>query len=155
MDSEQRILAILSSAKKLAQEYRALTGKPLGVTGEVAEFEAARLLGIDLTPARRAGYDAVRASDGRKFQIKGRCMLPGCKPGQRLGSIDIGKEFDAVLMVLLDENFEATEIHEANRQAVIAALAAPGSKARNKRGALGVAKFKQIGELVWKRGQPS
>ena len=39
-------------------------------------------------------------------------------------------------MVLLDENFDATEIHEADWKKVIAALTAPGSKARNERGAL-------------------
>src|SRR6266851_3423392 len=145
----ERVLELLRHAKKLAQEYRALTGKPLGVTGEVAEYEAARLLGVELTPARHAGYDAVRKADGRRFQIKGRCLLPGCKPGQRLGSIDIDKEFDSVLMVLLNENFDATEIYEADRRAVVAALTAPGSKARNERGALGVSKFKKIGRRVW------
>src|SRR5436853_7486503 len=92
--SDERILSVLSSAKKLAQEYRALTGKPLGVTGEVAEYEAARLLGVELTPARNAGYDAIRRSDDRRFQIKGRCMLSGCKQGQQMGSIDSRKEFD-------------------------------------------------------------
>lgn len=132
--AEARVLEILSTAKRLAQEYRTVTGKPLGVTGEVAEYEAARLLGVELTPARQAGYDAVRATDGRRYQIKGRSLPPGCKPGQRLGSIDITKNFDAVLMVLLDEDFEATEIFEANRHAVVAALTAPGSKARNERG---------------------
>lgn len=155
MRDEQRVLEILASAKKLAQEYRVLTGKPLGVTGEVAEYEAARLMGVELTVARNAGYDAIRRDDGRTFQIKGRCMLPGCKPGQRLGSIDIGKEFDAVLMVLLDEHFDATEIYEADRQPVIAALTAPGSKARNERGALAVSKFKSIGRLVWRRQSAS
>ena len=51
---------------------------------------------------------------------------------------DAGKsqEFDAVLMVLLDENLDAFEIVEADRGPVIAALAAPGSRARNERGAL-------------------
>jgi Family of unknown function (DUF6998) len=151
MIEKERILEVLSAAKKLAQEYRALTGKPLGVTGEVAEYEAARLLGVELTPARHAGYDAIRRADGRRFQIKGRCMLPGCKPGQRLGSIDIDKEFDAVLMVLLDENLDTTDIYEADRKQVIAALTAPGSKARNERGALAVSKFRSIGRLVWCR----
>src|SRR5687768_6735571 len=122
MPNEKRVLEILGEAKRLAQEYRALTDKPLGVTGEVAEFEAARLLRIDLTPARSAGYDAVRASDGRKYQIKGRCILPGCKPAQRLGSIDVVKEFDAVLLVLLDQNFETLEICEADRKPVVEAL---------------------------------
>lgn len=151
MTTETRVLEILSAAKKLAQEYRALTGKPLGVTGEVAEYEAARLLRLELTPARQAGHDAVDPLNGRRFQIKGRCMLPGCKPGQRLGSIDVQKEFDAVLMVLLDEDFDAIEIYEADRDAIVAALSAPGSKARNERGALAVSKFRSIGRKIWHR----
>lgn len=59
------------------------------------------------------------------------------------------KDWDAVLMVLLDENFDATEIYEADRSAVLAALSAPGSRARNERGALAVRKFKTIGKLRW------
>jgi hypothetical protein len=148
-----RIMEVLGEAKRLAQEYRALTGKPLGITGEVAEYEAARILGVKLTGARQAGYDATERRNGsiRRLQVKGRCLLPNCKPSQRLGSIDTMKDWDAVLMVLLDENFEATEIHEAQRAAVLAALSAPGSKARNERGALGVRKFKTIGKLRWRR----
>jgi hypothetical protein len=154
MEEKDRVLQILSEAKKLAQEYRALTGKPLGITGEVAEYEAARLLGLQLTAARQAGYDAIEDRGGkiRQLQIKGRCVLPGCKPGQRVGAIDISKPFDAVLLVLLDENFDAFEIHEAERIDVLAALSAPGSKARNERGALGVTKFKSIGKVRWRRG---
>jgi hypothetical protein len=150
---QNRVMEILRDAKKLAQEYRSVTGKPLGITGEVAEYEAARILGVQLTPARQAGYDATEKKPGgtRHLQIKGRCLLPGCKPGQRLGSIDVRKEWDAVLMVLLDGNFDAFEIYEAGRAAVLRALSAPGSKARNERGALAVSKFKAIGTLRWKR----
>lgn len=147
------VMNVLRDAKMLAQKYRALTGKPLGITGEVAEYEAARILGLELTAARQAGYDATEKSGGtiRHLQIKGRCLLPGCKPGQRLGSIDITKEWDSVLLVLLDENFDATEIYEADRAIVLATLAAPGSKARNERGAMAVSKFKSIGRLRWSR----
>ncbi len=149
----ERIMEILREAKKLAQEYRTLTGKPLGITGEVAEYEAARILGVELTEARNAGYDAVEKIDrkARRLQIKGRCVLPVSKPGQRVGSIDIEKDFDAVLLVLLDENFDATAIYEAEREDVIAALTAPGSKSRNERGALGVGKFKSIAILRWRQ----
>lgn len=153
MAQEGEILEILLAAKKLAQRYRALTGKPLGVTGEIAEYEAAQLLGLKLTVARQAGFDATEQKDGtiRRLQIKGRCVLPGSKPGQRLGSIDISKDWDAVLLVLLDEQFNATAIYEADRAPVIAALSAPGSKSRNERGAMSVSKFKSIGRLVWRR----
>lgn len=154
MEARDQVMEILAQAKRLAQEYRGVTGKPLGITGEVAEFEAARILGLELTPARTAGYDAIERVNGttRTLQIKGRCLLPNCKPGQRLGSIRPEKEWDAVLMVLLDENLDAVEIFEAERPAVIAALEAPGSRARNERGAMAVSKFKSIGRLRWRRG---
>jgi hypothetical protein len=153
MADDFRIMDILREAKKLAREYYELTGKPLGITGEVAEYEAARILGVSLTPARQAGYDGIELKNGRqrRLQIKGRCLLPNCKPGQRLGRIDVRKEFDAVLLVLLDQHFDATEIYEADRSPVLNALAEPGSKSRNERGALGLSKFKAIGTLRWKR----
>ncbi len=151
--SDQAVLDLLAEAKRLAREYRRLTGKPLGITGEVAEFEAAQILGIKLTVARQEGYDATETvgSTKRRLQIKGRVILPGSKPGQRLGSIKTNKPFDAVLMVLLDEEFNATEIYEADRDAVVDALTAPGSKSRNERGALSITKFKSIGRLRWER----
>jgi len=153
MISEQgdSVMSILAQAKILAQRYRKLTGRPLGITGEVAEYEAVRLLGLELAPVRTAGYDAVERDSGgvRRLQVKGRCVMPGCSPGQRLGSIDVTKEWDAVLMVLLDDNFDAFEIHEAPRARVLEALTKPGSKARNERGALGVRQFKAIARLRW------
>ena len=154
MSNDKEIMRLLSAAKKLAQRYRALTGKPLGVTGEIAEFEAARLLKIKLTPARTAGYDAIRKKNGRiqRLQIKGRCVLPGSNRGQRMGAINVEAEFDGVLLVLMDESFNATSIYEADRREVVAALVAPGSVARNERGALGVQKFKSIGRRIWSLG---
>jgi hypothetical protein len=154
MSTDDRIMTIPHDAKKLAREYRVLTAKPLGITGEIAEYEAARMLNMELTPARNEGYDAIEhLKDGscRRIQVKGRCLLKDCKPGQRLSTIQINKEWDAVLMVLLDENFDAVEMYEADRERVVAALTAPGSKSRNERGALGISKFKSIGRLRWHR----
>jgi hypothetical protein len=59
---EERILDILREAKRLAQEYSDLTCKPLGITGEVAEYESAQHLRVKLAPARHAGYDATDES---------------------------------------------------------------------------------------------
>lgn len=64
-----RIRKILAQVRPLAVEYYKLTGKPLGVTGEVAEVIAADLLGLTLVPARTMGYDALRGSE--RIQIKG------------------------------------------------------------------------------------
>jgi hypothetical protein len=70
----RQLADLIARTKTLAVEYRRLTGRPLGVTGEVAEYEAARLLGLRLAPARQSGYDAVR-SDGTRLQVKARCIL--------------------------------------------------------------------------------
>ena len=140
------MIEILRDAKKLAREYHSLTGKPLGVTGEVAEYEAAQLLGITLTAARQAGYDAIDAT-GKLFQIKGRRVLN--KRSQNVGKIDIRHEWDAVLLVLLDNDFNATIIYEAPRAIILEALQKPGSKARNERGQLAVSTFKSIATIRW------
>jgi hypothetical protein len=151
MTSSKRVFELLREVKLLAREFYELTGKPLGVTGEIAEYEAARILKVKLSPARQSGYDAVRDVKGNKelLQIKGRRFTPSSKASQRVGSIDLDKEWDAVLLVLLDEHFEPTAIYEAGRRAVTTALIKPGSKARNERGSLAVSQFKSIGSKIW------
>ena len=139
---------LIVQAKRLARQYRALTGRPLGITGEIAEYEAVRLLNLSLSKVRQAGYDAIGA-DGRRIQIKGRVFLENSKPEQRLGNIRLDQEWDALMLVLLDVAFEPIEIYEASRIEVEAALKAPGSRSRNERGALGVRKLKSIAHLVW------
>lgn len=153
--SSKRLLKLIGELKQLAKEYRDLTGRPLGITGEIAEYEAARLLGVELSTVRQSGYDAIRKTPhgDQLVQIKGRCILPQSKQGQRIGRIDLGKEWDVVLLVLLDDNFDATAIYEADRALVTDALLTPGSKARNERGALGVSKFRSIGRKVWPHEQ--
>ena len=147
------IAEVLNEAKALARKYRKLTGKPLGITGEIAEFSAARILNLELAEARQSGYDAIRRENGKetKIQIKGRCIPANAKPGQRLGSIQLDKEWDSVLLVLMNEDLEVLHIYEAMRPEIERALLAPGSKARNERGALAVSKFKAIGHEVWRR----
>ena len=44
--SDDQVLTVLKEAEVLAREYYRLTGKPLGITGEVDEYEAARILGV-------------------------------------------------------------------------------------------------------------
>lgn len=140
---------VLQRAKQAAIDYYRLTGKPLGVTGEVGEYEAARILGLTLADARAPGYDATDQS-GRRYQIKARAFSDaGRRKSQRLGAIKLDHAWEAVLLVLMDENLGTLEIWEAERSSVAEALSAPGSKARNERGALAVSSFKRIAKRVW------
>ena len=151
MSAESEIPVLLGEAKRIAKEYRRITGRPLGITGEIAEYEAARLLDIELSPVRQAGFDAIRRTPDKeeRLQIKGRCILQNAKPGQRLGRLDLEKKWDAALMVLLNEDLEAIAIYEADRGTLEEALHRPGSRARNERGALAVSKFKAVGRKIW------
>ncbi|MBI3553008.1 MAG: hypothetical protein HY077_10880 [Elusimicrobia bacterium] len=141
----------MENVRSLAIDYYQETGKPLGITGEMAEFEAARIMKLELCDARQAGYDARRAGKlgPQRIQIKGRRIMDDSKPGQRLGRIRLDHEWDSVMLVLLDERYHAMEIFEAERHEVKQALEKPGSRSRNERGALGVGKFKSIGRRVW------
>ena len=93
---------VTSQAKQLAQRYYSVTGRPLGITGEIAEYEATRLLGVELAPVRQAGYDAIRENGLKRerLQIKGRYLPSGSKSGQRLGGIELKHEWDYVLVVV-------------------------------------------------------
>ena len=144
-----QIRAVLERAKDAAVEYYDLTGKPLGITGEIGEFYASKYLKLDLAEARTTGYDASD-KDGRKLEIKSRAIDEE-KPrgGQRIGRINLKHEFDVVLLVLMNKRFELMQIHEADRAAVKKALTKPGSKARNERGSLAVSQFIRIGKQVW------
>jgi hypothetical protein len=143
---DARVREILAAVKPLASEYYQLTGKPLGVTGEIAEYVAAELLGLTLVPARTTGYDALRGAE--RLQIKGRAS-GGETRSQRISTIKMDAPCDTVILVLLDNvTLEPREIWEAAYRDVCECLSRPGSMARA-RGALGVAAFKGIAKLVW------
>jgi hypothetical protein len=148
--SEQQIRDILAQIKTVARAYREITGRPLGVTGEIAEYEACRIMRLSHAPPRQPGYDAID-SKGTRIQIKGRVILPVSKPGQRLGSIRFDHQWDEVWLVLMTDSFETTAIYAAKRRSIYSALSKAGSRARNDRGQLGVTAFMSLGERIWSR----
>lgn len=145
---------LLEEIRSIAVRYRRLTGKPLGVTGEVAELTAARLLGLHLCDARTPGYDALNPENGlRRIQIKGRAVAADDRYRGRCPAIKCGDLFDDVLLVLLDQNtLLPLEIWLADEPAVAAKLAEPGSRARNERASLAIAQFKALSRRVWSVG---
>lgn len=146
-----RLKEILAAVRVLAVEYYELTGKPLGVTGEVAECVAAEALGLELAPPRTPGYDAIRYTSEQpcRIQIKGRAYSTSSKRNQRLGRIKQGAPCDAVLLVLLDSrSLEPFEMWEASYSDVEERIKVPGSKSRN-RGSLSVKEFKKVARRVW------
>ena len=145
---------LMSEARRLAREYRMAMGKPLaGISAELAVHDAMRLLDLEAAPTGVGGYDAIGRGRraGKRIQIKGRAILDESKGGQRIGQLKVEQEWDSVMLVLMNENYEPVEIYEAQREDVMQAMDKTSSS-RSKRGAVSVARFKIIGRLIWSRG---
>ena len=143
---------LISEARRIAADYRRATGKSLGgVSGEIAENDAARLLDLELTGDPSLGYDAIGKGqrEGLKIQIKGRAIFEDAKSGQRMGQFKVNQEWDRIILVLMNDDFEPTEIFEANRQVILDDIEEHANNKRSKRGAMSVSKFKHLAKLVW------
>ena len=144
---------LMSEARRIAAEYRRATGKVLGISSEIARHDAARLMNLEVVDNPSGGWDVMGRGEreGKRIQIKGRAVFDEQKGGQRIGQLKPEQDWDSVMVVIMDENYETTEIYEAERQDLLDALAENKSANRSKRGTITVAKFKMIGRLVWTR----
>ncbi len=142
---------LIAQARILAAEYRRTMGRPLpGISNEIAEHDAVRLLQLDPKASQEGGWDAVDPKTGERIQIKSRTIFDESKGGERLGQLKLNQDWDAVVLVLMDENYEPYEIYQATRDE-IEAFIDKTSSSRAKRGAMSVARFKIIGRLRWDR----
>jgi hypothetical protein len=143
---------LIAQARVLAAEYRRTMGKPLpGISNEIAEYDAVKLLDLQARTEGEGGYDALDPERGNKrIQIKSRTIFDEGKSGQRLGQLKLDKAWDSVLLVLMDDNYEPYEIYEAEREDILEHLE-KSSGNRAKRGAMSVSRFKIIGRLAWTR----
>ena len=142
---------LMLEARKLAADYRRATGKALGISSEIAVHDVIRLLKLIPAEPGASGYDAIGTGvrEGRRIQIKGRTLFSDKKKGgQRIGQIKVDQDWDSVMLIIMDENYEPQQIIEAAREVVTEAMA-DTSVNRAKRGAMSVARFRAIGRLVW------
>jgi len=141
---------LIAQARILAAEYRETMGKPLpGISNEIAEHDAMRLLNLEGKPEGAVGYDAIDpARNNLRIQIKSRAVFDESKSNQRLGQLNVNQKWDSVLLVILDHQYMPTEIYEAYRDDLEEHMY-ESSSSRAKRGALSLAKFKKIARLAW------
>ncbi|NKB37091.1 MAG: hypothetical protein GKR93_07935 [Gammaproteobacteria bacterium] len=144
---------LIGEARRLAREYRLATGKNLPISGEIAVNDAIRLLEMRSADIDSPGFDAWLEKDDKQLrvQIKGRAIINNRKSGHRLGQLKIEQNWDAIVLVVMDENYESVEIYLASRDDIERTI----SESNSKRGSLSVSKFKNIGELLWSREEVS
>ena len=141
---------LMREARKLAADYRRATGQALGISSEIATHDVIRLMKLVPAEPGVGGYDAIGTGsrEGKYIQIKGRTIFNDKKSGQRIGQIKIDQDWDSVMLILMNEDYEAQAIYEADREVLVEAMEETSEK-RAKRGAMSVARFKAIGTLVW------
>lgn len=144
---------LIAQARRLAAEFRKVTGKPLPVSSEIAQYDASRLLDLELVHPGMGGYDAIGRGPraGQRVQIKGRAILDEQRVGHRIGQLKLDQAWDILVLVLMDAQFEPLEIYQANRQVIEESLSSTANNRRDRRGAMSVARFKNIARLVWSR----
>lgn len=140
---------LIAETRRIAKEYRLATGKILPVTPEIAINDAISILGLLPNDENNPGYDAIYelADECLKVQIKGRAIFNEKRSGHRLGQLKIEQEWDAIILVIMNSEFMPDEIYMARRDDIVSELE---EKAKtNKKGAMTIAKFKLIANLLW------
>jgi hypothetical protein len=121
-------------------QYRKRFGKSLGVTAEIGEYKAAKLLNLRRAEGNiNKGFDA---HDGKKrVQIKTRISS---SKAQRTGFFK-NREFDYALLVLLSESYDLLQIYRAERKQIEKAF----KKQSYDKPSLSIRKFVDIGRQVY------
>ena len=141
---------LMAEARKLAADYRKMTGKALGISSEIAVHDVIRLMNLVAVPVQQGGFDAIGRGDieGKRIQIKGRTVSADGKQNKRIGQIKVDQEWDSVMLVIMNEDYVALDIYEAERESILEAVGKSSAKRKN-RGALTVARFMHIAKHVW------
>ncbi len=140
---------LIAETRRIAKEYRLATGKTLPVTPEIAINDAISILELLPNEENIPGYDAIYEKDDERFkvQIKGRAIFNDKKSGHRIGQLKIEQEWDAIVLVVMNGDFMPEEIYMVKRDIILDEL--EEKKKNNKKGAMTLAKFKLISELLW------
>lgn len=144
---------LITETRRLAAEYKRSTGQSLPVSGEIARHDAARILDLTLCEPRVGGVDATGNGkrEGQRIQIKSRILTQDSKSGARMGQLNPGGDWNTLLLVIMDDEYEPCEIYEAKRDDIMDEVDEAAGNKRAKRGALSVAKFRNISWLIWTR----
>lgn len=140
---------LIAETRRIAKEYRLATGKTLPVTPEIAINDAISILELSPNDENIPGYDAIYEIGGEslKVQIKGRVIFNEKRQGHRLGQIKTEQEWDAIVLVIMNSDFMPEEIYMAKRDEIMDVL--EEKRKNNKKGAMTIAQFKLISELLW------
>jgi len=142
---------LMAQTRQLASDYREQTGQALPVTEELARFDAINLIGLNKIVGQE-GIDASNSLDAsnetldERYLIKGRVIFKGGKARQKLGQLGLHFDWNHLLMVIYDPQYQPCQIFKVDRLVIEKEL---DKLPVSKRGSMTIAKYKAIGQLVW------
>lgn len=144
----------MDETRRIASEYRQSTGNTLPVSAELAKYDAISLLGLKPVTEPERAVDAWMATPegDRKVQVKGRVVFDPKKSGYRVGQLNLDANWDILLLVIMNDRYETSEIYKVSREKILGVLSAARDQGQKSRGAISVKKVQAISEVCWRRG---
>lgn len=141
---------LMQETRRLAAQYRQSTGQTLPISGELARYDAARLLALVPLPTPLKGVD-FKGVEGplaeQLIQVKSRVIFDENKSGYRIGQLNLGGDWQICALVLYEANYEPYAIYIATQADIAESL--EKRRASNTRGQMSLAQFKHLSTLVW------
>ena len=143
-----KLETLMEETRRLAADYRQSTGQTLPVSGELARFDAMRLLGLTPAIGSERGVDAIleMAAGPRKVQIKGRVIFDHDKKPPRIGQLNLDANWDITVLVVMDARYRPQRIFQLDHNALTQSLS---QEKGNSRGAMSVKKFEKLAQICW------
>ena len=139
---------LMTQTRKLAAKYYHATKQILPVSGELAKYDAVRLLNLTEVTEPQTGVDAIDQNN-TQILIKSRVIFDESKSGQRIGQLKTDGHWQAVVLVLFDKDYQPLSIYRTSRQEIESTIDRAQASKRSNRGIMSVARFKSISQLVW------
>ncbi|MCJ7655483.1 MAG: hypothetical protein MUO97_09360 [Dehalococcoidia bacterium] len=131
---------LIDQIAALAVQYRKRFGKSLGITAEIGEYKAAKLLNLRRVEGNiNKGFDAYHGK--KRVQIKTRISS---SKAQRTGLFKTS-DFDYCLLVLLSDKYEVLNIYKAGCQRILKEI----QNQSYSKPSLSIRKFTAIGKPVY------
>ncbi|HRE32237.1 MAG TPA: hypothetical protein PLD88_09720 [Candidatus Berkiella sp.] len=143
---------LMQETRRLATEYRQNTGQSLPIGGELAKYDAARLL--KLIPLKKPikSVDFMGTTgplDNQLIQVKSRVIFEEGKSGHRIGQLNLGGDWHFCALVLYEASYQPFAIYLVAQSVINDAMLQKGMQTHNARGMMSLAQFKRVSELVW------
>lgn len=140
---------LMAETRRLAAEYHRITGLVLPVSNELARYDVATKLKFIVPIQQESGVDLLGTGiwAGKKIQVKSRVVFQKAKSRPRVGQLNFDGKWDFVILVLMNEDYEAKEMHIAVRDALVKTMHNSAIK-NTERNTISVSKFKALSEVI-------